>query len=63
MPKALSKQVQVPVKSAAKPAAKKTSVKTAPKAKTSSKIKEDKISVVKEKDTSAKVLKADELLG
>ncbi len=54
---------KTPVKSAAKPAAKKTSVKTAPKAKTSSKIKEDKISPVKEKDTSAKVLKADELLG
>ena len=50
-------------KTPSKPAAKKKPAKTSAKAKASPKIKEEKVSVVKEKDTTAKVLKADELLG
>ena len=46
-----------------KPAAKKTPAKTATKAKIPSKAKEEKVSVIKEKEAAAKVLKADELLG
>ncbi|MCX6824038.1 MAG: translation initiation factor IF-2 [candidate division SR1 bacterium] len=50
-------------KTPVKPVAKKTVVKAVAKAKAPSKVKEDKLSVVKEKDTSTKVLKADELMG
>ena len=49
-------------KTPSKPAAKKKPAKTSAKAKASPKIKEEKVSVVKEKETTAKVLKADELL-
>jgi hypothetical protein len=58
---------KTPVKTT-KPAAKKSSkedkvlTKTAPKTKASPKEKGEKVSVVKEKDAAAKVLKADELL-
>ena len=45
-----------------KPAAKKAPAKSAPKAKAPPKEKEEKISANKEKETTAKVLKADELL-
>lgn len=45
-----------------KPAAKKVPAKAPAKAKSAPKIKEEKISAVKEKETAAKVLKADELL-
>jgi hypothetical protein len=52
--------VQTTIKTT-KPAAKKPAGKIVPKAKTSTKIKEEKKSV--EKETTAKVLKADELMG
>lgn len=45
-----------------KPAAKKAPVKATAKAKSSPKTKEENVSAVKEKETAAKVLKADELL-
>lgn len=45
-----------------KPAAKKAPAKAPVKAKSAPKVKEEKISAVKEKETAAKVLKADELL-
>lgn len=55
---------KLPVKAATKKTVKKSpaKAKSTTKAKTSSKIKEAKTSVVKEKDTSTKVLKADELM-
>lgn len=56
---------KAPIKSAAKktPATAGKPTKTATKAKASPKIKEERVSVVKEKEAAAKVLKADELLG
>lgn len=51
----------MPKISVTKTTAKKSPVKAAPKAKTSSKIKEEKKPV--EKESTAKVLKSDELLG
>ncbi len=50
-------------KTPVKPVAKKPAVKAVAKAKAPSKVKEEKNSAVKEKDTSTKVLKADELMG